>query len=420
MVLTTSMMVSTKAFGSNCWPWCSWWWNLNLAIRRSMFLSYPPSLQRIQHSLAIFDLEGDLFIKLIWFRMIIEVSNFNLNYSYTSRLSAWPLVRRSSSKGKAISSSSLLKDLEASLGCMPSLWSSSQVTSCGQLNIFLGKAQLWFDDKIPSQSLGRFAACRLRWAAPVLANTTNKNQIWQTTNQQNKYGNHNKPTNQMWQTQYLEWVQHLKLVVDEWDPVLRHLFCKFKSICSRNLFLNAFNSHKTKTWPVRPLRPCGLLAQKQNQYCSGCSRGDERTPSWIKIWFDRNVPSNIFLKSYFPYIKLILLSSRRFHFHDGLWPESPSGANCDDDDCGMIKLKTRRPRGGGHKECSTRRSWGSVCNRVDEAEGEVQEVQVPGSDQPCDCEVGKIIKPTKKKKKQYPHRLLGRRPRVEWSSSSLM
>ena len=36
-------------------------------------------------------------------------------------------------------------------------------------------------------------------------------------------------------------------------------------------------------------------------------------------------------------------------------------------------------------------------HRVDEAEGEVQEVQVPGSDQPCDCEVGKIIKPRRKK-----------------------
>ena len=62
--------------------------NLNLAIRRSMFLSYPPSLQRIQHSLAIFDLEGDLFIKPILFRMIIEVINFNFDYTFTSRLSA--------------------------------------------------------------------------------------------------------------------------------------------------------------------------------------------------------------------------------------------------------------------------------------------------------------------------------------------
>ena len=124
-------------------------------------------------------------------------------------------------------------------------------------------------------------------------------QLWKKHNKQKtKYGKHNKPTKQIWQTQqinkpnmaqYLERMQHLKLVVDEWDPVLRHLFCKFKSNFSKNLFLKAFNSQK-KTWPARPLPPCGLLAQKQNQYCSGCSRGDERTPSWIKIWFDRNVP----------------------------------------------------------------------------------------------------------------------------------
>ena len=53
----------------------------------------------------------------------------------------------------------------------------------------------------------------------------------------------NKKTNM---AQYLERMQHLKLVVDEWDPVLRHLIWKSKSNFSKNLFLNAFNSHKNQ------------------------------------------------------------------------------------------------------------------------------------------------------------------------------
>ena len=119
-------------------------------------------------------------------------------------------------------------------------------------------------------------------------------------------------------------------------PSLDTCFANSNQIFPKIVFWMLLIHIKPKTWPVRPLPPCGLLAQKQNQYCSGCSRGDEMTPSWIKIWFHRNVPSNIFLKSNFPNIKLIILSSRRFHFHDGLWPESPSGANCDDDDWKMI------------------------------------------------------------------------------------